>query len=102
MLTRTSSPIRDYNRPYETTSIIDPKTVFDIDSIGEEKRIIVIDPEITDTQGAIGWVVDEVYQVVTIDPDDVEDSPLEDESIEGIVKGDDAFVIWVSPETVVV
>ncbi|MEM4781984.1 MAG: chemotaxis protein CheW [Halalkalicoccus sp.] len=83
-----------------TTSIVDPKTVFDIESTDEEKRIIVFDPEVTDSQGAIGWVVDEVYQVVTVDPEEVDDSPLEDEAIEGVVKQDDAFVIWVSPDSI--
>lgn len=83
-----------------TTSIIDPKTVFEIDSHGDEKRIIVFDPEAIDTQGAIGWVVDEVYQVTTIDPNAVDESPLENEAICGIVKHEDTFVIWVSPETV--
>lgn len=83
-----------------TTSIIDPKSVFGIDSTGDEKRIIVFDPEETDTQGAIGWVVDEVDQVVPVDPESVDDSPLDDEAIEGIVKREDAFVIWVSPRSV--
>lgn len=82
-----------------TTSIIDPKSVFGIDSTGDEKRIIVFDPEETDTQGAIGWVVDEVDQVVPVDPESVDDSPLDDEAIEGIVKREDAFVIWVSPRS---
>ncbi|MFC6904536.1 chemotaxis protein CheW [Halalkalicoccus tibetensis] len=83
-----------------TTSIIDPKSVFGIDSTGDEKRIIVFDPEETDTQGAIGWIVDEVDQVVPVDPESVDDSPLDDEAIEGIVKREDAFVIWVSPRSV--
>lgn len=82
-----------------TTSIIDPKSVFGIDSTGDEKRIIVFDPEETDTQGAIGWVVDEVDQVVPVDSESVDDSPLDDEAIEGIVKREDAFVIWVSPRS---
>ncbi len=83
-----------------TTSIIDPKAVFEIESLGSEKRIIVFDPDVTGTQGAIGWLVDEVDQVVPVDPDAVDASPLDDEAIEGIVKRDDAFVIWVSPESV--
>ncbi|ADJ15015.1 chemotaxis protein CheW [Halalkalicoccus jeotgali] len=85
-----------------TTSIIDPKIVFDADSTGAEKRIIVFDPAATDTQGAIGWVVDEVDQVVTVDPGTVDDSPLEDDAIEGIVKREDGFVIWISPQSVAV
>ncbi|MEF8826736.1 MAG: chemotaxis protein CheW, partial [Halapricum sp.] len=47
-----------------TTSIINPKVVFDIADGSEAARIIVFDPEIADDdQGAVGWLVDEVYQV---------------------------------------
>jgi purine-binding chemotaxis protein CheW len=85
-----------------TTSIIDPKVVFGIDGTGEERRIIVYDPEIIEDQGAAGWLVDEVYQVVGIDREDVDTSPAEDDdTIHGVVKrGDGEFVIWVDPAAV--
>jgi purine-binding chemotaxis protein CheW len=85
-----------------TTSIINPKVVFDLDEEGAERRIIVYDPEIIEDQGAAGWLVDEVDQVVKIDPSDVDTSPTEDDdAINGVVKrGDDQFVIWVDPVTV--
>ncbi|MFC7058115.1 chemotaxis protein CheW [Halovenus salina] len=85
-----------------TTSIVDPKVVFDIESDQEPDRVIVYDPEIVDNQAAAGWLVDEVNQVVQVDSDDVDQSPAQDEeAINGVIKGDDEqFVIWVDPEAV--
>ena len=85
-----------------TTSIINPKVVFNIDGSSEERRIIVYDPEIVEDQGAAGWLVDEVHQVVQIDDADVDTSPAQDDdAIHGVVKrGDGDFVIWVDPKTV--
>jgi purine-binding chemotaxis protein CheW len=86
-----------------TTSIIDPKIVFNIDDEKRDaERIIVYDPEITDNSGAAGWLVDEVKQVVQVDYENVDQSPAEDkESIKGVIKQDEGdFVIWVDPQRV--
>lgn len=84
-----------------TTSIIDPKVVFAIDDNSEESRIIVYDQEIIQNQGAAGWLVDEVYQVVQVDDSDVDRAPAEDDdAIRGVIKRDDDFVIWVDPAIV--
>lgn len=85
-----------------TTSIINPKTVFDIEDDDEAARIIVFDPEITDEEGAAGWLVDEVYQVSQVDPENVDQSPTNDDvrSIKGVVKRDGTFIIWVNPEAI--
>jgi purine-binding chemotaxis protein CheW len=85
-----------------TTSIVDPKVVFDIDTDREAHRIIVFDPEIVEQQAAAGWLVDEVDQVVQVDRSDVDESPAEDKkSIIGVIKQDDGdFVIWVDPAEV--
>ncbi len=84
-----------------TTSIINPKTVFNIDTEGERNRIIVFDPDAIGDQGTIGWIVDEVYQVSDITPDDVDETTTaNDENVHGIVKGDDKFVVWVDPDIV--
>ncbi|QIO21625.1 chemotaxis protein CheW [Haloarcula sp. JP-L23] len=84
-----------------TTSIVDPKTVFGIDDDTDGKRIIVFDPAIVQNQGAAGWLVDEVFQVVQISPKQVDQSPANDTgSIRGVVKRDDDFVIWVDPAIV--
>jgi purine-binding chemotaxis protein CheW len=84
-----------------TTSIVDPKVIFGIGEAGDEDRIIVFDPDIVENGGAAGWVVDEVFQVVRIDEANVDDSPSQDDdTVHGVVKRDDDFVIWVDPEAV--
>ncbi|MHB9287188.1 chemotaxis protein CheW [Halobacteriales archaeon Cl-PHB] len=85
-----------------TTSVVDPKVVFDIDAATDGQRIIVFDPDIVQDQGAAGWLVDEVHQVVQVDMDNVDTAPAEgDETIRGVVKrGDGNFVIWVDPAAV--
>lgn len=86
-----------------TTSIVNPKTVFDIEeNAAQAHRIIVFDPDITDNAGAAGWLVDEVNQVVQIDYSDVDQSPAADkDAIKGVIKQEDGnFVIWVDPQRV--
>lgn len=85
-----------------TTSIVDPKVVFGIDTDEEAHRIIVFDPDVVEDQVAAGWLVDEVNQVVRVDRGDVDESPAQDEdAILGVVKRDDSeFVIWVDPKAV--
>jgi len=84
-----------------TTSIVDPKTVFGMHDDSDGKRIIVFDPEIVQDQSAAGWLVDEVYQVVQVSPDQIDQSPAnESGSIRGVIKRGDEFVIWVDPAVV--
>jgi purine-binding chemotaxis protein CheW len=81
-----------------TTSIVNPKSLLNIREESESKRIVIFDSGRFADDAAIGWVVDEVYQVVRVSMDDVEEPPLEnDESIEGIIKRDGELVIWISP-----
>jgi purine-binding chemotaxis protein CheW len=81
-----------------TTSIVNPKSLLNIREDSEAKRIIIFDSKGFDDDAAIGWVVDEVYQVVRVAMNDVEKPPLDnDPSIEGIIKRDDELVIWISP-----
>ncbi|GAB6863226.1 chemotaxis protein CheW [Haloplanus litoreus] len=85
----------------KTTTIVDPKVVFGIAGDGNRKRIIVFDQERTTDGKSIGWIVDEVDQVVEVDEDDVESSPVdEDEAVRGVIKRDGDFVIWVRPTVV--
>ncbi len=81
----------------KTTTIVDPKAVFGIDGDGERKRIVVFDRERTVEGKSVGWIVDEVDQVVEVEGDDVETSPVDDDAVRGVIKRDDDFVIWVRP-----
>lgn len=83
-----------------TTSIVDPAKVFDIRETADNQRIVVFDPDAMGDQGAVGWLVDEVDQVSRVSEDEVDDAPIEDESIRGVIKRDDEFVIWVHPTAV--
>jgi purine-binding chemotaxis protein CheW len=85
-----------------TTSIVNPKAVFDIDADTDAQRIVVFEPEIVGDQAAAGWLVDEVDQVVQVDHGDVDESPAEDDrAIHGVIKQESgAFVIWVDPKAV--
>ena len=82
-----------------TTTIVDPKTLFDIEGDGTRERIVVFDDDEIDEGGTVGWMVDEVFQVRDVSPEDVDQgTTVEDEGVRGIVKSDDRFVVWVSPD----
>jgi len=82
----------------ETTTIIDPKELFDIDADDEEDHIVVFDPDELDSDAVLGWQIDSVHQVSEITPEDIERSPVEDqEGIHGLINRGDEFVIWISP-----
>lgn len=79
-----------------TMSIVNPKAPFGIDGDGARQRVVVFDPGIVADQSAAGWLVDEVHQVVQVEPEQADAFPGQgsDGSIRGVVKCDDDFVIW--------
>lgn len=84
-----------------TTAVVDPKQLFNVSGDGEGKRILVFDPDQLPEGEAIGWIVDEVHQVVTIQPDDADEAPgTDNDAIRGVVKRDGEFVIWIDPEQI--
>ncbi|WP_435182625.1 chemotaxis protein CheW [Halobellus sp. EA9] len=81
-----------------TTSIVNPKTLLNVEDRGEASRIVIFDASNFQDDAAVGWLVDEVDQVVRVSMDDVEDPPMErGEFIEGIVRQEDGLVVWISP-----
>jgi purine-binding chemotaxis protein CheW len=85
----------------QITTILDPKVMFDIDVEGAEELIVVFDPEGFEDQGAIGWLVDDVNQVIPVAESEVNDSPVDEAHVEGVVERDGEFVIWTKPELAV-
>ncbi|MWV63631.1 chemotaxis protein CheW [Halorubrum sp. JWXQ-INN 858] len=82
-----------------TTTIVDPKTLFGIDEGGSRDRIVVLDADCLDESGTIGWMVDEVFQVRDVAPEDVDEgTTADDDGVNGIVKSDDRFVVWIAPD----
>ncbi|WP_459825409.1 chemotaxis protein CheW [Halorubrum luteum] len=82
-----------------TTTIVDPKTLFGIDEDGRRERIVVFDDDHLDESGTVGWMVDEVFQVRDVAPEAVDTGMTnDDDGVSGIVKSDDRFVVWVTPD----
>ncbi len=82
-----------------TTTIVDPKTLFGIDKDGSRERIVVFDDAEIDEGGTVGWMVDEVFQVRDVALEDIDrGTTADDEGVRGIIKSDDRFVVWVSPD----
>jgi len=84
----------------QITTILEPKEMMDIETDGEQNLIIVFDPDKFEEQGAVGWVVDEVRQVVPITESEVNDPPVDAEYINGVIDREeyDQFVIWIEPD----
>ncbi len=81
-----------------TTTIVDPKTLFGIEEQGPRERIVVFDDDELSEGGTVGWIVDEVFQVRDVDPEDVDDgTTATDRGVNGIVTSGDRFVVWVDP-----
>jgi purine-binding chemotaxis protein CheW len=81
-----------------TTSIVNPKTLLNVENTGEASRIVIFDATSFEDDAAVGWLVDEVDQVVRVSMDDVEDPPMDrGDFIEGIVRQEEDLVVWISP-----
>ena len=77
----------------QTTTVLDLTRIFDIQTSGDRKQIIIIEGE-----ERIGWLVDRVRAVSSLQDvhvDTVDDSPY----VTGVIN-DDGFIIWVESETV--
>jgi len=80
-----------------TTTIINPKKVLDLEETETGDRVVVLETDDGDTE--VGWLIDAVNQVVSLDDETVDES-VESESVKGIVRQDDGFVVWVKPEEI--
>ncbi|WP_134672096.1 chemotaxis protein CheW [Halorussus marinus] len=80
-----------------TTTIINPKKVLDLEESETGNRIIVLETDDEDSE--VGWLIDAVNQVVSLDDETVDES-VDSDSVKGIVRQDDGFVVWVKPEEI--
>ncbi|MFC4551465.1 MULTISPECIES: chemotaxis protein CheW [Halorussus] len=80
-----------------TTTIINPKKVLDIEETRPGERVVVLETD--DDEGNVGWLIDAVDQVVSIGDATVDES-VESESVRGILRQDEGFVVWVKPEQI--
>ena len=83
----------------QITTILNPKVTIDKPNKEAGDLIVVFDAEAFEDQGHIGWVVDDVRQVSPISEDDVNDPPMKEDYINGVIDRDDGeFVIWTTPD----
>lgn len=84
----------------KTTSVIDPKVVLDIGEEGPEERVIVFgDGE--GNQGEVGWIVDEVNEVISFTQDQIDTgSGEQSQHVIGIIKASDEFKVWLDPDAI--
>ncbi|MFW6436223.1 MAG: chemotaxis protein CheW [Halococcoides sp.] len=85
-----------------TTAIVDPTILLGVDGDTDPQRIVVFDPASVGNDRSIGWLVEEVYQVLDVEADDIEASPAWDDSgeLSGVVKREEGFLIWVDPQAI--
>ncbi|WP_435174413.1 chemotaxis protein CheW [Halorussus sp. AFM4] len=79
-----------------TTTIVNPKTVLGLQETETGERVVVLEG---DGDDHVGWLIDAVNQVVSIDTDEVDES-VESGSVRGIVRQDDDFVVWIKPDEI--
>jgi purine-binding chemotaxis protein CheW len=84
----------------QITTILNPKVAIGKDDRTAGDLVVVFDAGAFDDQGAIGWVVDDVRQVSPVTDDQVNDPPMGEDYINGVIdrEDDEEFVIWTTPE----
>lgn len=83
----------------ESLEVLDPKARFGVDGDPEGERVVVMVPEIGDEERLTGWLVDTVHDVLTVDPEDL-DEDVDGTGVHGALRPDDRMVLWVDPEDV--
>jgi purine-binding chemotaxis protein CheW len=92
----------------EATAIVDPVSLLETGDVSPadlvadggtgRDRVVVLDGDTVDTDGATGWLVSDVNEVTAVSEDAVETEVVDDsEVLRGVIKEDDRFVLWVDP-----
>jgi len=79
----------------ETTTVVDPRVRLGVEGTPDGSRIVVLSEH-----ESTGLLVDDVHEVESVDPEDVDDSAAS-ETTRGVVRRDDRFVVWVDPDALV-
>lgn len=82
-----------------TTTVIDPKPVLGKPAGATGRRMIVFDADTDTDENPVGWVVDEVRQVISVADGDL-DTSVESDLSRGVVRADGDFVVWLRPDEI--
>ena len=83
----------------QITTILDTKQLLDVETAGRESLLVIFAPDAFEEHGTVGWVVDEVRQVVPVVDSHVRTPPSEDDHVRGIVdrEDEDELIVWIRP-----
>jgi purine-binding chemotaxis protein CheW len=86
----------------QITTILNPKVTIDKENTAAGELIVVFDEEAFDDQGHVGWVVDDVRQVSLVRESEVNQAPMEQQHVNGVIdRGEgEEFVVWTTPDLV--
>lgn len=86
----------------QTTTVIDPSVVLDVETDAEWTHIIVLDTTaLGKGDESLGWLVNDVNQVTDIEGTEIEHNTTMDETaVDGLVARDDGFVVQLDPAAV--
>ena len=83
------------------TTVLDPAAVLDpVGTSGEDRPIVVFDQEETGRQGAVGWLVDDVGQVLTPTADQYRDPPGDAAWMHRALRHEDDYVVVITPAAI--
>jgi len=84
----------------QITTILNPKVTIGKEDTEPGDLIVVFDGEAFEEQGYVGWIVDDVRQVSPVTDEEVNDPPMAEDYINGVIdrEEDDEFVVWTSPD----
>lgn len=85
-----------------TTTVIDPSVVLDVDYDSDRSHIVVLDTDgLTGNDGAVGWLVEDVRQVITASEEELErTATMDDTPVSGVISNDSEFIVQLDPETI--
>lgn len=79
----------------ETTTIVDPRVSLGRQTATQPKYVVVFESE----DRPVGWLIQDVYQVTTVDADHL-DGSVGQGAVNGVFKRGDEFSIWVDPDDI--
>lgn len=95
----------------QTTTIVNPYMILETNDVDPtelvtdggvtQNRIIMLEEEISNGDGAIAWLVSDVSEVTEVQTDALEAEGITDSNLfRGVVKNDDddGFTIWLDPQ----
>ncbi len=92
----------------QTTTVVNPYKLLEMDGVDPSElmadggttksRVIMLEPDIVDGDGTVGWLVSDVSQVTEISTDTLEAQGITDtDMFRGVIKDEDGFTIWLDP-----